>query len=65
MVSFFSTVATLFNLHGSVDLGQHVEGFVVLLELAGHCEITAVDEEICGWERRFEGRGWVAMFFGA
>lgn len=67
----FSIWATLGHfsqdLHGRVDLGQHVEGFVVLVELAGHCEISTVDEEVCGWERRLERRGWVAivMFFRA
>jgi hypothetical protein len=35
------------------------------VELAGHCEIATVDEEVCRWKRRLERRGWVAMFFRA
>jgi len=53
------------NLHGSINFGQHIESFVVLVELAGHCEIATVDEEVSRWERRLEWSGWFAIFFRA
>ena len=53
------------DLHRSVDLGQHVQSFVVLVEFTSHREVAAVDEEVCRWERRLEWRGRFAMFFGA
>ena len=53
------------DLHRSVDLGQHVQSFVVLVEFTSHREIATVDEEVRRWERRLEWRGWVAMFLRA
>lgn len=53
------------DLHRGINLGQHIESLVVLVELAGHCEIAAVDEKIRRWERRLERSGWFAIFFGA
>jgi hypothetical protein len=53
------------DLHGSINLGQHIESFVILVKLSGHCEIATVDEEVRGRERRLERSGWLAMFFRA
>lgn len=50
------------DLHRSINLGQHIQSFVILVKLSGHCEITTVDEEVCGWERRLERSDWFAMF---
>ena len=53
------------DLHRSVDLGQHVQSFVVLVEFTRHGEVATVDEEVRRWERRLERRSWVAMFLRA
>lgn len=38
---------------------------MVLVKLAGHCEIATVDEKVCRWERRLEGSCRFAMFLRA
>ena len=47
------------DLHGGIDLSQHIKCLVVLFEFASHGQIATVYEKVRGRQRRFERCDWM------